>query len=352
VLPAGDDEAEAELVVARLLAHKFEHRGRFGDYAILYRGNHQARVFETALRAHDVPYAISGGQSYFERAEIKDIVAYLRLVANDADDPAFIRAVSVPKRGVGETTLSKLSEVATARHESLFAAVFSPEFQALAHAKARAELEQFCTLVKDLSPRAPREPAARLLADLVRRIGYDEWLSATFDKRDAEAKGKSVADFVGWLSRKGEADRQTLLELTQMIALVTMLEGRDADESDAVRLSTLHAAKGLEFPHVYIVGLEEGVLPHRESIDAGNIDEERRLFYVGITRAQRSLVLTYCRTRKRAGGRIDTMPSRFIAELVQEDLRFADAPLPPDEAARERATGSERLKALKALVTR
>ncbi len=352
VLPAGDDEAEAELVVARLLAHKFEHRGRFGDYAILYRGNHQARVFETALRAHDVPYAISGGQSYFERAEIKDIVAYLRLVANDADDPAFIRAVSVPKRGVGETTLSRLSEVATARHESLFAAVFAPEFRAVAHAKARAELEQFCTLVNDLSHRAPREPAARLLADLVRRIGYDDWLSATFDKRDAEAKGRSVADFVGWLSRKGEADRKNLLELTQMIALVTMLEGRDADESDAVRLSTLHAAKGLEFPHVTIVGLEEGVLPHRESIDTGNIDEERRLFYVGITRAQRSLVLTYCRTRKRAGGRIDTMPSRFIAELVQEDLRFADVPLPPEEAARERATGSERLKALKALVAR
>jgi ATP-dependent DNA helicase Rep len=352
VLPAGDDEAEAELVVARLLAHKFEHRGRFGDYAILYRGNHQARAFETALRAHDVPYAISGGQSYFERAEIKDIVAYLRLVANDADDPAFIRAVSVPKRGVGETTLSKLSEVASARHESLFAAAFSPEFRAVAHAKARAELEQFCTLVNDLRHRALREPAARILADLVRRIGYDDWLSATFDKRDAEAKGRSVADFVGWLSRKGEADRKNLLELTQMIALVTMLEGRDADESDAVRLSTLHAAKGLEFPHVYIVGLEEGVLPHRESIDAGNIDEERRLFYVGITRAQRSLVLTYCRTRKRAGGRIDTMPSRFIAELVQEDLRFADAPLPPEEAARERATGSERLKALKALVAR
>jgi ATP-dependent DNA helicase Rep len=258
----------------------------------------------------------------------------------------------VPKRGVGETTLSKLSEVATARHESLIAAVFSPGFRAVAHAKARAELEQFCTLVNDLRHRAPREPAARLLADLVRRIGYDDWLSATFDKRDAEAKGKSVADFVGWLSRKGEADRQTLLELTQMIALVTMLEGRDADESDVVRLSTLHAAKGLEFPHVYIVGLEEGVLPHRESIDAGNIDEERRLFYVGITRAQRSLVLTYCRTRRRAGERVDTMPSRFIAELVQEDLRFADAPLPPEEAARERVAGSERLKALKALVAR
>jgi ATP-dependent DNA helicase Rep len=352
VLPAGDDEAEAELVVARLLAHKFEHRGRFGDYAILYRGNHQARVFETALRAHDVPYAISGGQSYFERAEIKDVVAYLRLVANPDDDPAFIRAVSVPKRGVGETTLGKLSEVATARHESLFAAVSAPEFRAAAHAKARGELEQFCALVSDLSHRAPREPAARLLADLMRRIGYDDWLAATFDKRDAEAKGKSVADFVDWLSRKGEADRKNLIELTQTIALITMLKGRDADEADAVRLSTLHAAKGLEFPHVYIVGLEEGVLPHRESIDAGSVDEERRLFYVGITRAQRSLVLTYCRSRRRAGERADAVPSRFIAELVQEDLRFADAPLPPEEAARERAAGSERLKALKALVAR
>jgi ATP-dependent DNA helicase Rep len=352
VLPAGDDEAEAELVVARLLAHKFEHRGRFGDYAILYRGNHQARVFETALRAHDVPYAISGGQSYFERAEIKDIVAYLRLVANDADDPAFVRAVSVPKRGVGETTLRRLSEVASARHESLFAAVSAPEFRAAAHAKAREELEHFCALIDDLRRRAPREPAARLLADLVRRIGYDDWLSATFDKRDAEAKGRSVADFVGWLSRKGEADRKNLLELTQTIALITMLEGRDADEADSVRLSTLHAAKGLEFPHVTIVGLEEGVLPHRESIDAGNIDEERRLFYVGITRAQRSLLLTYCRSRKRAGQRVDTVPSRFIGELVQEDLRFADAPLPPEEQARERASGSERLKALKALVAR
>ncbi len=352
VLPAGDDEAEAELVVARLLAHKFEHRGRFGDYAILYRGNHQARVFETALRAHDVPYAISGGQSYFERAEIKDVVAYLRLVANDADDPAFIRAVSVPKRGVGETTLRRLSEVATARHESLFAAVHAPEFRAAAHAKARAELEQFCALVADLRDRAPREPASRLLSDLLRRIGYDDWLAATFDKRDAEAKSKSVADFVGWLSRKGEADRKNLVELTQTIALITMLEGRDADEADAVRLSTLHAAKGLEFPHVTIVGLEEGVLPHRESIDAGTVDEERRLFYVGITRAQRSLVLTYCRSRRRAGERVDATPSRFIAELVQEDLRFADVPLPPDEAARERAAGSERLKALKALVAR
>ena len=141
VTPASDEEAEAELVVHRLLAHKFEHRGRFADYAILYRGNHQSRAFETALRAQAIPYVVSGGQSYFERAEIKDLVAYLRLVANDDDDPAFLRAVSTPKRGIGQTTLARLSAVAGQRHESLFAAVFAPEFEAGAHAKAREELQ-------------------------------------------------------------------------------------------------------------------------------------------------------------------------------------------------------------------
>jgi ATP-dependent DNA helicase Rep len=352
VTPASDDDAEAELVVHRLLAHKFEHRGRYADYAILYRGNHQARVFEAALRAQNVPYAISGGQSYFDKAEIKDIVAYLRLVMNDDDDPAFIRAITTPKRGVGQTTLKKLSEIATARRESLFAAAFSHEFHSAAQAKAREELAKFCALVNDLKFRAPREPAGRLLGELVQRIGYDDWLLSTFDKRDAESRMRTVADFVDWLSRKGEADRKTLVELTQMISLITMLEGREGEEADAVRLSTLHAAKGLEFPHVFLVGVEDGILPHRESIERGTIDEERRLMYVGITRAQRSLHLSYCRTRKRAGGKVDVVPSRFIGELAQQDLRFADTPLPPDEAARERAAGSERLKALKALVAK
>jgi ATP-dependent DNA helicase Rep len=352
VTPAADDEAEAELVVHRLLAHRFEHRGRWSDYAILYRGNHQARVFETQLRAQNVPYAISGGQSYFDRAEIKDIVAWLRLVANDDDDPAFIRAITTPKRGVGQATLKKLSEIAAARRESLFAAVFAPEFHAVAQPRAKDELDKLCAIVNDMQYRAPREPAGRLLSDLIRRIGYDDWLVATFDKRDAQARSKSVADFVDWLARKGEADRKTLVELTQMIALITMLEDREGEAPDAVRLSTLHAAKGLEFPHVFMVGVEEGILPHRESMEAGTIDEERRLMYVGVTRAQRSLHLSYCRARKRAGGKVDAVPSRFIAELAQEDLRFADTPLPAGEAARERAAGSERLKALKALVTK
>jgi ATP-dependent DNA helicase Rep len=349
VTPAADDEAEAEGVVRRLLAHRFEHRGRYADYAILYRGNHQAKPFEQQLRAQGVPYAISGGQSYFERVEIKDIVAYLRLIANDDDDPAFVRAVTTPRRGVGATTLEKLGAIGAARRESLFAAVFAEDGGGIPK-RQREILEAFGNLINGLRFRAAREPAARLLDELVATIGYEAFLFDTCDRKQAEARWKSVRDFVGWLSAKGEADRKNLLELTQMIALLTMLEGQDEREGDAVRLSTLHAAKGLEFPHAFLVGLEEGLLPHREAVAGGNVDEERRLFYVGITRAQRSLHLSFCRRRRRAGETVECQPSRFLAELAQEDLRWSGEPVPADEAAKVKAAGSERLKQLKEML--
>jgi ATP-dependent DNA helicase Rep len=203
-----------------------------------------------------------------------------------------------------------------------------------------------------LQYRAPREPAGRLLRELVAAIGYEDWLLANCDGPQAAARWQGVQDFIGWLERKGEADRKNLLELTQMIALITTLEGQEGDAPDAVRLSTLHAAKGLEFPHVYLVGLEEGILPHRESMAAGSVDEERRLMYVGVTRAQRSLHLSYCRKRKRAGEWTATEPSRFLSELAQEDLRYAGAALPPGEAAAEKAVGMERLRQLRAAVAR
>jgi len=198
--------------------------------------------------------------------------------------------------------------------------------------------------------RAPREPAARLLDEIVADIGYEDFLVTTCERRQAEARWKSVRDFIGWLSAKGDADRKNLLELTQTIALITMLEEKAGHEADVVRLSTLHAAKGLEFPHVYLVGLEEGLLPHREAIASGNVDEERRLLYVGLTRAQRSVHLSYCRKRKRAGGSVECQPSRFLAELAQDDLRWTGTKLPTDEAARERAAGAERLAQLKAML--
>ena len=317
----------------------------FADYAILYRGNHQAKVFEKALREHNVPYTVSGGQSWFDRTEIKDIVAYLRLIANDDDDPAFIRAITTPKRGIGATTLEKLGSVAGTRHESLFAAAFSAEATAAIPARQREIVAAFCKLINDLRYRAPREPAGRLLDELLAATGYEDWLVTNCDRPQATARWQSVRDFVGWLGKKGEDDRRNLLELTQMIALITTLEGQEGDAGDAVRLSTLHAAKGLEFPHVFLVGLEEGILPHREAVAAGDIDEERRLMYVGLTRAQRSLSLSYCRKRKRAGEWSDSVPSRFLGELAQDDLRYAGAPQPAADAANEKAAGRERLKA-------
>jgi len=352
VAPAANDDAEAELVIHRISAMKFERRLRFADFAILYRGNHQARVFETALRAHGIPYDISGGQSLFDKTEIRDIVAYLRLVANDDDDPAFVRAVTTPRRGIGEATLSRLSQVAGAGSMSLFAAALEPELRDMIPARQHDALLAFCNQINGLRGRAEREPAGRLLDELLAFTRYEAWLVDNLDKREAEARCKSVRDFTGWLARKGEADERNLLELTQMVALITMLEGRDGEAPDVVRLSTLHAAKGLEFPHVFIVGLEEGILPHRETIEKGDVDEERRLMYVGITRAQQSLHLSYCRRRKRAGDMTTCQPSRFIAELAQDDLRYADMPLPEGEAAQEKAAGSERLKSLKAMLAR
>jgi ATP-dependent DNA helicase Rep len=352
VVPAADDEAEAESVVRRISALKFERRAKFSDFAILYRGNHQARVFETALRGQNMPYEVSGGQSLFDKSEVKDFVSYLRLIANDDDDPAFVRAVTTPKRGVGQATLAHLGDIASARHESLFAAVYAPEAADAIPARQLATLTEFCGLINNLRSRAEREPAGRLLEELYKATGYEEWLVATLDKREAKDKAQSVRDLIDWLSRKGENDDRNLLELTQLVTLITMLEGREGEGVDAVRLSTLHAAKGLEFPHVFLVGLEEGLLPHRESVETGKIDEERRLMYVGITRAQQSLHLSYCRRRKRAGEMMSCTPSRFIGELAQEDLRYADTPLPPEEAAKEKAAGSERLKSLKAMLAR
>ena len=352
VTPAADDDAEAEMVVARISAMKFERRLRFADFAVLYRGNHQARAVETALRAQGIPYDISGGQSMFDKAEIRDVVSYLRLIANDDDDPAFVRAVTTPRRGVGQATLARLSAIAAVGRTSLFAAAFEPELRERVPARQHETLLAFCGQINNLRARAEREPAGRLLDELLALTRYEAWLVDTLDKREAETRCRSVRDFTGWLARKGEADERNLLELTQMVALITMLEGREGEAPDAVRLSTLHAAKGLEFPHVFIVGVEEGILPHRETVEADDVDEERRLMYVGITRAQQSLHLSYCRRRRRAGDMATCLPSRFIAELAQDDLRYTDTPVTGSDAEREKAAGSERLKSLKAMLTR
>ncbi len=309
-----DGDHEAEWVSSRLSAHRFERRTKFSDYAILYRGNHQARAIEQQLRAQRIPYVISGGQSFFDRAEIKDITCYLRLLANQDDDPAFIRAVTTPKRGIGGTTLEALGRAAGRRQQSLFSAIFAPGLDAELNPKQRTALREFGDFINRLEQRAAKEPAGEVLGDLIKAIGYESWLFESLEVREAETKWANVCDFVEWLRRKGEEEGKTLLELAQSVALLSMLEGNEG-EQDAVQLATLHAAKGLEFRHVFLIGVEEGLLPHRDSLEPAKMEEERRLMYVGITRAQASLTVSWCEKRKQGRESMPREPSRFILEM-------------------------------------
>ena len=348
IVQCRDDRHEAETVAMRISAHKFEHRTHYADYAVLYRGNHQARLVEEALREAKIPYQISGGHSFFDRAEIKDLTAYLRLIANQDDDPAFIRAATTPRRGIGAGTLEKLGDHAGKRHVSLFEAAFEEGFQAQMQARQLEPLVEFCDFINRLAFRADKEPAGRLLEELLAAIHYEEWLYGNEDDRAAKVKWENVREFVDWLSKKGEEEDKTLNELTQTVSLMNLLEGRDETEVDAVRLSTLHAAKGLEFPHVYLIGVEEEILPHRECLEGPRLEEERRLMYVGITRARRGLVISHCAKRKKGGENVSCEPSRFLAEMDGSDVKRAGAPAADPNAAK--AEGQRRLSALKAML--
>ena len=379
VLPMDDDEAEAESVVMRIAAHRFERRGKYADYAILYRGNHQARAFELMLRKERIPYVLSGGQSWFERAEIRDLMAWIRLLGNDDDDPAFIRAITTPRRGVGPQTLQVLGEYAGERRISMFAAVFETGLESRLSARQREPLQAFGNYINRIAWQARKAPAGELLAQMLRDIGYEDHLRGSLDEKQAANRIQSVTDFVGWIGKRAEEDGKTLIDLAQTLALLSRLDGKD-QELDAVRLTTVHAAKGLEFPHVYVVGCEEGLMPHAgdapaeedsegpasaspaaagKGVAAGagaggsagpgmssgaeaRIEEERRLMYVAVTRAQRSLTLSWCRQRKRAKAVAIRLPSRFLTEMKLQ----ADGPAKVSSAE----TAKARLAALKGLI--
>ncbi len=343
-----DSEKEAEQVVMKLQAHRFEHRTQFSDYAILYRGNFQARALEQHLRDQKVPYLLSGGQSFFDKAEIKDITSYLRLLANPDDDPAFIRAVTTPKRGVGSTTLEALGTYAGERHISLFEAAFEEGFAHRVQPRQLGPLQEFCQFINRIESRAQREPVDAVMNDLLAAIGYEAWLLAEEDRKVALTRWDNVQELVQWLVRRGEEDKKNLIELTQMIALINMLDKQEGGETpNAVQLSTLHASKGLEFKHVFLIGVEEGVLPHRESMEPAKLEEERRLMYVGITRAQRSLHISYAERRKQGRDFIPAEPSRFIAEMGKDDLRFTGG---KSASEPDKASSSARLAAMKAML--
>ncbi len=334
VLGMANDDQEAEQVAIMISADHFQRKNKWSDYAILYRGNHQARIIEQSLRKERIPYTISGGQSFFDKAEIKDIISYLRLLANTDDDPAFIRAVTTPRRGVGQSTMETLGTFSGQWQCSLFEAVFKGGIEGKLNDRQLTPLRDFCNFINNLEARASRpgpsgsgDNAAQVLDDLLEAINYESYLYDMFDERAAQSKWQNVLEFTNWLKERGrggkdrDGDEKNVLELTQMVALMSMLEGQDEDP-DAVRMSTLHASKGLEYPHVFLVGVEEGILPHKGDADApaetiaARVQEERRLMYVGITRAQRTLQITWCKKRKRGGEQVHCDPSRFIKEMA------------------------------------
>jgi ATP-dependent DNA helicase Rep len=350
VVEADSEEHEAERAVARIQALRAAGGAdlEFRDFAILYRANHQARVFEQKLRAAQIPYKVSGGQSYFERAEIKDLCAWLRLLVNQDDDPAFLRAVTTPKRGIGHQTLAALGEFAGKWKVSMYEALFAESLATALRGKAVDGLREFGRYVNELEQRARHtsgaEDARALLLGWLKDIGYEQHLhDGEESDKLAAARWSNVLDFVDWIAKRCggeivqeagtfETERKSVLEVAQTIAVIISLAER-GDDQNVVTLSTLHAAKGLEWPHVQLVGVNEGLLPFKtddESLGAEalaqRLEEERRLMYVGITRARSTLAVSWLKRRKRGRETVAGMPSRFIAEMKLDEERAKEDP--------------------------
>ena len=326
VLVAGDEEREAEQIASKILHHKFQNRTRFSDYAILYRGNHQSRIFEQKLREMRIPHEVSGALSFFDRREIKDVLAYLRLVINHDDDTAFLRTVNAPRRGIGPVALERLGIAAAAEKCGLLPAASTHRATTELSARQLACLKLFTDWITELGERVPDERPLDLVKEILEEIDYSSWLRETADTPEqAEQRQTNVAELVDWI--KHMQRKEPAADLSDLVAHITLIGqlDREQDETgDSVSMMTLHSAKGLEFPCVYIVGLEEGLLPHKNSLDDDGEQEERRLFYVGITRAMKELTLSWARTRKRQGQQVERTPSRFLDELPADALDWQD----------------------------
>ncbi|GAB3494153.1 UvrD-helicase domain-containing protein [Curvibacter fontanus] len=361
VVDADNEEHEAERMVARIQSLRAESQHKeLKDFAVLYRANHQAKVFEQALRKAQIPYKVSGGTSFFDRAEIRDLCSWFRLWVNNDDDPAFLRAVTTPKRGIGHQTLQQLGTFAGQYKLSLFEALFSSSLPSVLNARAVGSLHEFGRYVNDLEYRARHttgaEDARAFMAEWLKDIGYEKHLYDSEDnERLAASRWINVMEFCDWMAKRcgGEIDdtagvtlaseKKSLLEVAQTVSLLSTISEREKDQN-VVTLSTLHAAKGLEWPHVMMVGVSEGMLPFKldeggdslggstreheavnESV-ALRLQEERRLMYVGITRAQRSLAVSWPKRRKKGREMVSVQPSRFIAEMALNQATTKEDP--------------------------
>jgi ATP-dependent DNA helicase Rep len=349
VLECKDNEHEAERVaaIATSLQEKYKDKARWHDFAILYRGNFQARPLEKALRLAKVPYHLSGALSFLDRQEVKDLLCYLRLLANPTDDAAFLRVVNVPKREIGATSLEKLGQMAQSKHTSLLDAARSDTVLKSLSPRPASALASFTHLLDELRSAANYQPAAELVETILQRTGYAAQIAATTpDPVTRERKLGNLRELADWF-RAMQKEGSRAGDLAAQLALLSHAD-RD-DPGNAIRMMTLHSAKGLEFRFVFIVGCEDGTLPHDGSLDEGRLDEERRLMYVGITRAKELLTLSFSARTRKYGEVLSNEPSRFLQELPQDDLHW-DGKDPEADAVVVRETAQSHMAKIAAML--
>lgn len=351
VVETESPDVEAQRVVSEILKRHFRDRCEWGDFAILYRGNHQSRPVEKWLREQRIPYQITGGNSFFEQPEIRDLMAYLRLLTHPEDDAAFLRVVNVPRRGVGVKSLETLRNYAAKRQSGLWLASGELGLSAELSERIVGRLREFSDWLSMLREQV-LDPALNirgLMNRMLQDIGYENWLFEQYENpKVVERKWSNIHELIDWLERlEKDETGKSLAERIDHLRLIGMLERNSEKEiENVVRLMTLHAAKGLEFKHVFLIGMEEEILPHRTSLEAGDLEEERRLAYVGMTRAQVSLTLTYCRYRSYYDEKKECEPSRFLSELPSEGLDWPRNELPVEKKREIAKTHFADMKAL------
>ncbi len=352
ILKCRNDEVESERIATEIVERRLRYGGGYRDFAVLYRGNHQSRAIEMKLQAYQVPYKLSGGQSFFGRNEIKDIMGYLRLIINPSDDAAFLRVINTPRREIGPSTIEKLGEYSAKRGCSMMSAIDEMGLETMLMPKALDRLRRFRHWMDNITRNAYTNDPVEAVKEMVSDIDYESYLLANSGSpNQAERRMKNVwflIDSISKMIAKADelGDECTIEDAVSKLILRDMMEQQEQeDESDQVQLMTLHASKGLEFPHVYIMGMEEELMPHRNSIEADTVEEERRLMYVGITRAKRTLTLTYAAKRRQYGEAMDTTHSRFLDELPHDDIEWEGKTEASAEEQKQR--GQETLSSLK-----